>query len=52
MPEIDLPNTTKRGRPKRSFMGAVKGDLLVLGETEEDTENRKRCRRLIHCGDP
>lgn len=28
-----LPGRRKRGRPKRRFMDAVKGDMLVVGVT-------------------
>ncbi|KAK8377975.1 hypothetical protein O3P69_018707 [Scylla paramamosain] len=41
----------KRGRPKRRFMDAVKGDMQVVGVTEEGAEDRGHWRRVICCGD-
>ncbi|XP_063849720.1 uncharacterized protein LOC135094103 [Scylla paramamosain] len=52
MLDMDLPGRRKRGRPKRRFMEAVKGDMQVVGVTEEDTEDRAYWRRVIRCGDP
>ncbi|XP_063850963.1 uncharacterized protein LOC135094636 [Scylla paramamosain] len=52
MLDMDLAGMRKRGRPKRRYMDAVKGDMQVVGVTEEGTEDRAHWRRVICCGDP
>ncbi|XP_063881686.1 uncharacterized protein LOC135111938 [Scylla paramamosain] len=52
MLDMDLPGRRKKGRPKRRFMGAVKGDMQVVGVTEESAEDQAHWRRVIRCGDP
>lgn len=44
----------KRIRPKRRFMDMVREYMQVVGATEGDAEEtqRKRWKRMIHCGDP
>ena len=32
-------------------MDVVREDMQIVGVTEEDAEDRKRWRRMIHCGD-
>ena len=50
---MELPGKkTKRGRPKRRFMDAVKEDMAEVEVTEEDTVDRINWRRKIRCGDP
>lgn len=34
------------------FMDAVKGDMLVVGMTQEDAEDQERWRTVIRCSDP
>jgi hypothetical protein len=50
MLEMTLPGNRKKGRPKRRFMDAIKGDMRVVGVTEEDTKDRVMWRRRIRCG--
>ena len=52
MLEMDLPGRRKRGRPKRRYMDVMKEDMIEIGVTEEDAEDRVRWRRMIRCGDP
>ena len=40
MLEIELPGRRRRGRPKKTYMDAVKEDVQVVGVGIEDTENR------------
>ena len=49
---MELPGKRKRGRPKRSFMDVVKADMAEVEVTEEDTVDRRNCRKKIRCGDP
>ena len=51
MLEMELPGKRKRGRPKRRFMDVVREDMQVARMSEEDTEARKRWKRMIRCGD-
>ena len=37
---------------KRRFMDAVRGDMRVVGVTEDDAGDRVRWRHMICCGDP
>ena len=50
--KMELPGRRKRGRPKRRFMDAVRKDIGVVGEVQEDVGDRMRWKHLIHCGDP
>ena len=52
MLRMELPGKRKRGRPKRRFMDVVKEDMAEVEVTEEDTVDRNKWRRKIHCGDP
>ena len=52
MLEMDLPGRRKRGRPKRRYMDVMKEDMIEIGVTEEDAEDRVRWRGMIRCGDP
>lgn len=52
MLKMELPGKKKRGRPKRRFIDVVGEDMQVVGMTEEDREDRKRWKQMIHCGDP
>ncbi|XP_063875044.1 uncharacterized protein LOC135108200 [Scylla paramamosain] len=52
MLDMDLPGRRKRGRPKRRFMDAVKGDMQMVGVTEEGAEDRAHWRRVIRSGYP
>ncbi|XP_051788839.1 uncharacterized protein LOC127529415 [Erpetoichthys calabaricus] len=47
---IELPGKRKRGRPKRRFMDVVREDMQVMGVTEQDAEDRKVWKKMIHCG--
>ena len=47
MLRMKLPGKTKRGRPKRRFMDAVREDMAVVEVTEEDAEWRWK----ICCGE-
>ena len=40
-----------RGRPKRSYMDAVREDMAVVEVTEEDTDDMTKWRWKIPCGD-
>ena len=48
---MDLPGK-RRGRPLRRYMDVVKEDLKVVGDTEKDTEDRTKWRRIICSGNP
>ena len=48
--EMELPSRRTRGRPKRSFMDAVKEDMQVVGVRAEDTKNRLKWKIVIRCG--
>ena len=52
MLNMKLPGKRKRGRPKRRFTDVIKEDMLVIGVTERDVEDRQKWRRMIRCGDP
>ena len=52
MLRMELPGKRKRGRPKRRFMDVVKEDMAEVEVTEEDTVDRRNCRKKIRCGDP
>ena len=49
MLRMELPGKTKRGRPKRRFMDAVREDTAVVEVTEEDAEvlNRMEMENLL-----
>uniref|UniRef100_A0A8C4T6K4 Luteinizing hormone/choriogonadotropin receptor n=1 Tax=Erpetoichthys calabaricus TaxID=27687 RepID=A0A8C4T6K4_ERPCA len=49
---IELPGKRKRGRPKRRFMDVVREDILVVGVTEQDVDDRMIWKKMICCGDP
>jgi len=51
MVKMKLPDLRKRGRPKRRFIDVVREDMQV-GIAEEDAEDRKTWKQMIHCGDP
>ena len=51
MMRMELPGRRPL-RPKRRFMDVVTEDIKLVGEREEDAENRVRWRRMICCGDP
>ena len=40
MLEIGLLSRIKEGRSKRRFMGAVKKEMFIIGETERNVEDR------------
>ncbi|XP_063587891.1 uncharacterized protein LOC134765277 [Penaeus indicus] len=46
------PGKRKRGRPKRRYMDTMNEDLVQVGVTEMDVQDRLRWRRMIRCGDP
>ena len=50
MLRMELPGKRKWGRPERRFMD-VEG-MAMVGETEEDADDRTKWRRKIRCGDP
>ena len=52
MMEMELPGKRRRGRPKRRFLDAVKGDMQEVGLKETDVEDRKMWRMMIRCGHP
>lgn len=41
----------KKTAGKRSFVEVMRKDLVV-GVTEKNTENRRRWKQMICCGDP
>ena len=49
---MKLPGKRKRGRPKRRFMDAMRGDMTAVEVTEEDAAERTEWRRRIRRGDP
>ena len=50
--EMELPGKRKRGRPKKRFQDVAKEDMGEVGAWEEDVENRKLWRNIVHCGNP
>ncbi|XP_047494983.1 uncharacterized protein LOC125043073 [Penaeus chinensis] len=44
------PGKRKRGRPKRWYMDTINEDMVQVGVTEMDVQDRLRWRRKIHCG--
>ena len=42
MLRMKLPGRRKWGRPKRSYMDAVKEDMAVVEVTEEDADDRTK----------
>ena len=50
MLRMELPGKRKRGKPERRFMDAVREDMAVVEETEEDADDRTKWRRKICCG--
>ena len=48
MLRMELPGKTKRGKPKRRLMDAVRDDTAVVEVTEEDAEKRTERRWKIH----
>ena len=52
MMEMELPGKSRRGRPKRRFLDAVKEDMQEVGVKETDVEDRKMWRMMIRCGHP
>ena len=52
MMEMELPGKRRRGRPKRSFLDAVKEDMREVGVKETDVKDRKMWRMMIRCGHP
>ena len=51
MLKMELPGIRQRGKLKRRFMDGVSGDMRMVDEREEDTEDRERWRMMICCGD-
>ena len=49
---MELPGNTKRGRPKRRLMDALREDMAVVEMTEKDAEDRTVWRWESCCGDP
>ena len=47
--EIELPGKRKMGRPKRTFIGAVKG-MRGVGATQGEVHDRRDWRRKIRYG--
>lgn len=50
--EKDAEDGAARPEEKRRFMEMVREDMKVVGVTDEDTEDGKRWKWMIHCGDP
>lgn len=50
--EKDAEDGAARREEKRRFMEMVREDMKVVGVTDEDTEDGKRWKWMIHCGDP
>lgn len=48
MLKLELSGKMKRGRLKRRFIDMVREDMV--GVTEEDTEDMKRWKQWIPCG--
>ena len=48
---MELPGRRQIGKPKRSFMEAVKEDVVALDAAEKDTKDRVMRRNTIYCGD-
>ena len=46
--EMRMPGQRKRGRPKRRWLDCIKEDMEAVGASPEDTQDRKRWRRLVH----
>ena len=51
MLNMEMQGKRKRGRHKRKFMDAVREDKAVVEVTEEDAEDRHKCRWKIRCDD-
>ncbi|XP_051787950.1 uncharacterized protein LOC127529167 [Erpetoichthys calabaricus] len=45
---IEQPGWRKRGGPKRRFMDVAREDMQVMGVTEQDDEDRKIWKKMIH----
>ena len=43
-----MPGQRKRGRPKRRWLDCIKEEMEAVGVIPEDTQDRKRWRRLVH----
>ncbi|XP_063595801.1 uncharacterized protein LOC134772693 [Penaeus indicus] len=52
MMQMTMPGKRRKGRPKRRFMDNIGEDMRQVGAVEEDTQDRKRWRKLTRCGDP
>lgn len=48
---LKIAGKGKRGTPKRRFTDVVGADMQVVGVTEKDTEDRKRWKQMIRCGE-
>ena len=48
---MELPGKTKRGRPKRRFIDAVREDMAVVEVTGEQVRRRMQMENPLH-GDP
>ena len=49
MLRMELPGW-RIGRSKRVFMDAVREDMQVVGEIEEEVKGRDTCKRVSNCG--
>lgn len=50
--EDEIAGQTKKRRPKTNYINVFEEDVAVVGVAEEDTRNRKKWKRMTHCGDP
>ena len=49
--KTELPGRRKGKRPKKRFLGVLKGDYQLVGVKEEDAGDRVRRKQVIYCGD-
>ena len=47
MLKMELPIRSQRGRSKTRFMDMMREHTQIVGEREEDAEDRERWRRMI-----
>ena len=49
---MEVPGKRRRGRPKRRWLDSIRNDLSERGLSDEDAQDRPRCRRLTRHIDP
>lgn len=49
---MEIPVKKARGRPKRRFIDVLRVGIRMVSVREADAGDRKRWKRMIHCGHP